>query len=132
VARLTPRVLAIVLGTGHPLRVLRELVNMDKHRDLVIANYAMSAFEVGKHDLYEVVSTRVDTVVMKPAVVAEAQLRLVQNIQGELWVQLPCEVEYGEYIEVPDCAQPVGLLAVMDQIVKPTGSLIDELEQAGC
>lgn len=28
----------------HPLRVLRELVNMDKHRDLVIANYALDEF----------------------------------------------------------------------------------------
>jgi hypothetical protein len=45
----------------HPLRVLRDLVNRDKHRDLVIASYAMSAFTVGEHDLYTVVSTKAMT-----------------------------------------------------------------------
>ena len=117
---------------GHPLRVLRELVNRDKHRDLVIASYAMSAFDVGKRDLYTIVSTKVHEVPMQVgAVVAEAELHLAQNIHGERWEQIPCEVEYGEYIEIPD-HEPVNLLSVMQQIVNPVSSLLDELEAAGC
>ena len=117
---------------GHPLRALRELVNRDKHRDLLIASYAMSAFDVAKRDLYTVISTRVHKVPMEVgAVVAEAQLQLAQNVRGERWEQIPCEVEYGEYIEIPD-HEPVGLLSVMQGIVKPITSLLDELEAAGC
>jgi hypothetical protein len=52
--------------TGHPLRVLRELVNMDKHRDLVIANYSVDDFVVPPQDLYQVVSTTVYITEMVP------------------------------------------------------------------
>jgi hypothetical protein len=118
---------------GHPLRVLRELVNMDKHRDLVIANYAVDDFVVPPQDLFEVVSTTVHITEMLPgAIVARARLRLVQDVQGERLVQCPCYVDYGEKIEVPGSTQRLGLLSVMDQIVKPIGGLFDELEQAGC
>jgi hypothetical protein len=41
---------------GNPLRVLRELVNMDKHRDLVIAIYSVDDFEVAPQDLFKVIS----------------------------------------------------------------------------
>jgi hypothetical protein len=117
---------------GHPLRALRELVNRDKHRDLVIASYAMSAFDVGKRDLYTVVSTKLHKVPMEVgAVVAEANLQLTQNVRGEHWEQLACEVAYGEYIEIPD-GQPVMLLSVVKAIIDPIGALLDELEAAGC
>ena len=43
--------------SGHPLRILRELVNIDKHRDLVVSTYAMDAFEVALGDLYAVASS---------------------------------------------------------------------------
>ena len=119
--------------TGHPLRVLRELVNMDKHRDLVIANYSIDDFVVPPQDLYEVVSTTVYITEMVPgAVVARARLRLVQNVQGERRVQIPCFVDYGEKIEVPGYTKRLGLLTVMDQIVNPIGGLLDELERSGC
>jgi hypothetical protein len=92
----------------------------------------MSAFDVAKRDLYTVISTKVHKVPMEVgAVVAEAQLQLAENVRGERWEQLPCEVEYGEYIEIPD-REPVGLLSVMQGIVKPISSLLDELEAAGC
>jgi hypothetical protein len=78
---------------GHPLRVLRELVNRDKHRDLLIASYARSAFDVAKRDLYTVISTKVHKVPMEVgAVVAEAQLQLAQNVRGGRWEQIPFEV----------------------------------------
>lgn len=116
----------------HPLRVMRDLVNRDKHRDLVIASYAMSAFTVGEHDLYTVVSTEVHDVPMQVgAVVAEANLKLAQDIRGERWEQVACEVECGEYIEIPD-ARPVNLMSVMQGIVNPLGALLDEQEAAGC
>jgi hypothetical protein len=118
--------------TGHPLRVLRELVNRDKHRDLVIANYAVSAFEVSECDLYTVVSTTVHRVPMEVgAVIAGVELRLAKNVRGERWEQIPSMVEFGEYIKVPD-REPIGLLSVMQQLVDPISGLFDELENAGC
>ncbi len=88
----------------------------------------MSAFTVGEHDLYTVVSTKVHDVPMQVgAVVAEANLKLAQDIRGERREQVACEVEYGEYIEIPD-ARPVNLMSVMQGIVNPLGALLDELE----
>ncbi|ANO03697.1 hypothetical protein PP571_06175 [Mycobacteroides abscessus] len=117
---------------GHPFRVLRELVNQDKHRDLVIASYAMSAFNVIPRDLYTVVSTTVHQVPMEVGVVvAEAQLRLAQNVHGWRWEQVPSEVEYGEFIEIPG-SEPLNLLTAMQGIVNPISELLGELEAAGC
>jgi hypothetical protein len=94
---------------GHPLRVLRELVNQDKHRDLVIANYVMAIVNVGQRDLYTVVSTSIHKVPMKAgAVVAEAHRRLAQSLSGERLEQIPSEVGYAECIEVA-YHEPVGL-----------------------
>lgn len=117
----------------HPLRALRELVNRDKHRELVIASYAVSAFTVGEHDLYTVESSTVHNAVPMEvgAVVAEAQLKLAKNIHGDQWHQIPSEVEYGEYIDIPD-TKPVALISAMQQIMDPLGTLLDELEVTGC
>ena len=81
---------------GHPFRVLRELVDRDKHRDLVISNYLVHAFEVGKRDLYEVVSTTVhrNTPMALGAVVAEANLLLAQAVNGQCWETVPTEIGY--------------------------------------
>jgi hypothetical protein len=59
------------------------------------------------------------------------QLHLAQNVSGERWEQIPSEVEYSEYMEIPD-QEPVGLLSVMRGIVKLISSLLDEVEAAGC
>ncbi len=119
--------------SDHPLRGLRELVNMDKHRDLVIANYVMSAFDVVPRDLYEVVSTTVSKNPMELGVViARAHLRLAQTVVGERWEQLPYEVKYGAAIEIPGYARPVGLVATMEFIVETIGTHLDTLEAAGC
>lgn len=117
---------------GHPLHVLRELVNQDKHRDLVIATCAVSALNVPERDLYTVVSTTVHQVPMTVgAVVAEARLRLAQSVHGWRWEQVPAEVEYEELIDVPGSG-PLNLLTAMQGIVDPINGLLDELEAAGC
>ena len=48
-------------ASRNPLRMLRVLVNMDKHRDLVLANYSIDDFVVPPHDLYKVVSATVNS-----------------------------------------------------------------------
>jgi hypothetical protein len=117
----------------NPLRVLRELVNMDKHRDLVIANYAINDFVVAPQDFFRVVGTVVFlTEMVEGATVAKAHLRLVQNVVGEHLKQFPCYVDYGEMIELPGYAKQLYLLGVMDDIVDTVGHLLHELEQAGC
>ena len=120
-------------ASRNPLRMLRVLVNMDKHRDLVLANYSIDDFVVPPHDLYKVVSATVNITEMVPgAVVARAHLRLVQAVQGEHWMQFPFYVDYGENIEVPGCDRPVGLLDTMVRIFATVDQCLDALEQAGC
>jgi len=117
----------------NPLRMLRVLVNMDKHRDLVIANYSINDFVVVPQDFFKVVGTTVYiTEMVEGAIVARAHLRLVQNVVGEHLKQFPCYVDYGEMIRIPDHDKPLYLLGVMDDIVDAVSQLLDELEQAGC
>lgn len=117
----------------NPLRVLRELVNMDKHRDLVIANYAVDDFQVAPQDLFNVVSRTVFiTEMVAGARVAKAHLQLVKNVQGQQLMQFPCYVEYGETITIPGGTQRLPLQGAMDVMVRVVGELLDELEQAGC
>lgn len=118
----------------HRLRILRELVNMDKHRSLVIASYAAHAFEVEQRALYTVESRTVhkQTPMRVGAIVAEAHLRLAQNVQGERHEQIQSAVEYSECIEVPGCAEPLDLRAVMNEITIGVATVLDELEKAKC
>ena len=117
----------------HPLRVLRELVNMDKHRDLVIANYSLDDFRMPDHDIFEVVSTTVHITEMVPgAAVARAHLRLIQDVVGEHMLEVVSDVEYGETIEIPTYSKRMDLRVVMGGIVKAVAHAIDELEAAGC
>lgn len=118
----------------HMLRVLRELVNLDKHRELVISSYAAHAFEVQQRNLYTVVSRTVhkQTPMTVGAVVAEAHLKLARPVRGERWEQIPCGIEYSECIEIPCCTEPQDLRAVMNGLTKAVGSILDELQKAKC
>lgn len=122
------------LGAGHPMSVLRDLVNMDKHRDLVIANYAVDDFEVAPQDVFEVVTSTVfkSEMMVPGARVAKAHLRLVKKLEDQQWLDIPSHVEYGETITLPDSTDKLPLLPVMRRIVQVVGGLLDELEQAGC
>ncbi len=119
--------------SGHPLRILRELVNVDKHRDLVVANYAADALEVASHDLYKLVSPpQVFKAQISPgATVARAHLRLVRPVK-EQWIQLPFTLVYGEMIEIPGITDPAGLLQAVGCILDSIGPHLDDLEAAGC
>ncbi len=119
---------------GHPLRILRELVNIDKHRDLVVSTYAMDAFEVALNDLYEVASpTQVyKREMVLGAVVARAHLRLVKKVHGDHLMQFPCNLVYGETIDIPGIEGPAGLLRAIECVTAMIGPLLDALEAAGC
>jgi hypothetical protein len=119
---------------AHILRVLRELVNMDKHRALVIAGYAAHAIDVEEHSLYTVVSKTVhkQTPMTVGAIVAEAHLQLAQNVRGERREQIYSAVEYSECIEIPGYAEPQDLRAVMKAMTAGVESVLDELEKAKC
>lgn len=118
----------------HPLRILRELVNIDKHRQLVVANYSIRDFEIEPNDLCELVSPpkvyKVPMVV--GALVARAHLRLVRHVKGGWWMQLPSNVVYGETIEIPGVEGPAGLLRAVECVTARIGSHLDALEAAGC
>jgi len=117
----------------HPLRVLRELVNMDKHRDLVIANYAVDDFQVAPQDFFRVVWRTVFLEEMVTGTrVARAHLQLVEAIEGHQWKEFHCWVDYGETIKVPDVNERFSLLGKMKTLVQFVGQLLNDLEQAGC
>ncbi|GFG84321.1 hypothetical protein [Mycolicibacter algericus] len=119
---------------GHPLRILRELVNIDKHRSLILTNYSVGDFQIAPNDLFETVSppTVRKTPMVTGAVVARAHLRLVRKVSGDQWMHFPCNVGYGETIEIPGIAEPAGLLQAAEGITKAIGPHLDNLEEAGC
>jgi hypothetical protein len=115
------------------LAVLRELVNMDKHRDLVIANYAVDSFVVAPQDFFEIVHTTVFKTEMTPgARVAKSHLKLVKQLHGSQWKHFPCHVEYGETIRLPGLDDRESLLTTMQVLVGFVEQVLDELQCAGC
>lgn len=120
--------------SGHPLRILRELVNIDKHRDLVVSTYAMDAFEVALGDLYAVASpTLVYKREMVPgAVVARAHLRLVKKVHGDHLMQFPCNLVYGETIDIPGIEGPAGRRGAIECVTAMIGPYLDALEAGAC
>jgi hypothetical protein len=65
--------------------MLRDLVNADKHRTVVVTNYSVGDFEIESTDLYEVLSlpNLHRTPMVSGALVAEAHLQLVGDVRGE-------------------------------------------------
>jgi len=120
--------------SGHPFRILRDLVNIDKHRDLVVANYSIGEFEITPNDLFEIVSTKafVQAAMVPGATVARAHLWLVQKVEGTRPMQFPCNVLYRETIEIPGMADPGGLLQAIECVKGALGPHLDDLEAAGC
>jgi hypothetical protein len=121
--------------SGHPLRILRELVNIDKHRDLVLANYSTDEVTISPGDWFEEVTppTVYKNVEMVPgATIARAHLRLTKGMQGDQWHQIPCNVVFGETIEIPGIDQPAGLLQAVECVTAKIGEHLDHLEAAGC
>lgn len=120
--------------SGHPFRILRDLVNIDKHRDLVVANYSVGEFEITPNDLFEIVSTKafVEAPMVPGTTVARAHLRLVQKVKGTCLMEFPCNVRYRETIEIPGMADPGGLLQAIECVKGALGPHLDDLEAAGC
>jgi hypothetical protein len=118
---------------GHPLAVLRDLVNVDKHRNLVIAQYAVGEFTVQPQPFFEVL----DDVELQdgPLAVGDvacvAHCRLTGPMKGRL-IQLATEVAYSESISLPGSDDPLDLISLLKHVLGPLGSMLDELEEAGC
>jgi hypothetical protein len=119
---------------AHPFRMLRKLVNIDKHRELVVASYIMDAIVVASSELYEVVSTEVvrDGGMEVGAVVAHAHLRVADHATDRDYLDVAVTPQYGESIEVPDIAEKVDLVVAVERVIGRIGPYLDELEAAGC
>jgi hypothetical protein len=100
----------------------------------VVATYSIGDFEIEPNDLYELVSP--PTVYKVPmvvgALVARAHLRLVRQVKGGWFMQLPSTVVYGETIEIPGIEGPAGLLQAVECVTARIGNHLDALEAAGC
>lgn len=120
---------------GHPFRALRELVNIDKHRDLVLVNYATDELEIMPDDMFELVSPPTvfkQRVMESGTVVARAHLRFVRNVVGDQVMNFGYNIAFGDSIEIPGIDRPVGLVQAVECIVDAIGPHLDNLEAAGC
>lgn len=119
--------------SGHPLRILQKLVNIDKHRSLLVADYPVVGFGMPTHELYETASpTEFFRVKMVAgAVVACLHLRLVKGVHGDHPMQVPGKFLPLATIEIEGIEERVPLLAAIDRIMK-IGRHLEALEEAGC
>ena len=119
--------------TEHPLAALRELVNTDKHRSLVIAEYAVASFEVAPSAGYEIVDTWVQDNPLQVGMTAcEIHCRLTKAVRKPKAVKFAAEVAYGEQIEIPNTGRSWNMLGTLKLIIRQIGPLLDRLEAAGC
>lgn len=93
----------------------------------------MDDFHVEEGDFFEVLNTAVfvKTEMVPGAKVAKAHLRLTEGAKREL-KQFRVLMEYRETIEIPGHSKRLSLRGTMDGLVDTIGSLLDDLEQAGC
>jgi hypothetical protein len=117
---------------SHPLAALRDLVNIDKHRGLMIVEYAIGEFELAPDHRFEVVNVQLSKDALKVGDTAcEAHCRLVKPMKaGPL--RVASEIAYGEAILLPGAGRHLGLVPLLKHIVKPIRGLLDRLEVAGC
>lgn len=120
--------------SAHPLRMLRELVNIDKHRELVMATYTTDTFDVVSSEMYQVLSSVVvpDNEMVVGAVVGRADLQVAEHAMGSDYLDVRCNVTFGESIEVPGVTKRVDLMVAIDRLTERIGPLLDQLEAAGC
>jgi hypothetical protein len=117
----------------HPLAALRELVNTDKHRNLVIAEYAVDSFNVVPDPRYEVVDTQLQEKPLEVGMTAcEMHCRLTKPVRRPLLIDFPAQVAYGEKIAIPATGRSWNLLGTLKLILRQIGPLLDRLEAAGC
>ncbi|MFX0577130.1 hypothetical protein [Nocardia nepalensis] len=119
----------------HPLAVLRDLVNCDKHRTLIVSNYATMQINLSVDtELFDVVEKLAftDKVMDVGAVVGGAHLRLKRAVTGWEVAQFRSEVGYTEAIEIPNTnGQAHGMLSTMQNLCDTVESLLTDLEDAG-
>jgi hypothetical protein len=120
--------------SGHALRILRDLVNTDKHHTVVVTNYSVGDFEIESNDQYKVMSSPKvhKTAMVVGAVVAEAHLQLIREVRGTKMIEIANTIAYGETIEIPGIEGPAGLIQAVECILSAMGPHLDNLEAAGC
>ena len=112
----------------HPLAALRQLVNTDKHRNLVIAEYAMDSFELAADPRYVVVDTSLQDKPLNVGMTAcEVHCRLTKPVRGHLRVDFAAEVKYGEQIALPTTGRSWNMLGILKLILRQIGPLLDRL-----
>lgn len=117
----------------HFLAALRELVNIDKHRKLVIAQYAMHDVKIPEGDFYEVVNIELaDQPLQLGVTAAEVHCRLTKTIRQRTQVVMNVDVEHAAEIPIPGTDGTWNMLGTLKVILKQIPRLLDELEALGC
>lgn len=116
----------------HPLAILRDLVNEDKHRRVLVTNFATLDLKIDTDPVLEVAywETNLGTELEVDTVVAAGRFTLpVLAIPG---VNFRPEITYSEAIEIPKTGGQVrNLTDVMADLHDTVRDVLDDLETAG-
>jgi hypothetical protein len=121
-------------GTAwHPFAVLRELVNFDKHRELLIVQSLPEQWTFDLDARLQVVELNVyrETAMTTGALICDARLQpKTDTVLGEE-IPLPSELGHVEKIDIPNAGRG-HLLATLERFRDDVLMELDALEQAGC
>ncbi len=115
----------------HPLAMLRDLVNVDKHRAVLVTNYSSVDFKITTNPVVEVLDAQphIDTEMEVGATVCSGRLRVPEPTPPKLDVHT--EIGYTEVIEIPRTTEVRNLTDAMADIRDCVKQVLDDLEATG-
>ncbi|MGV9972431.1 hypothetical protein [Nocardia beijingensis] len=118
----------------HPLAILRDLVNADKHRAVIVTNYATLDLKVDTDPPLEVAhwENSIGADMEVGAVLVSGRFRVPEPIAASTRLNIRPEVAYSEAIEIPRTNGKVqNLTDVMADIHLKVRQVLMDLEAAG-
>ncbi|MFD3594290.1 hypothetical protein ACFWU5_16305 [Nocardia sp. NPDC058640] len=117
----------------HPLAILRDLVNADKHRSVVVTNYSSVDMKITTEPVVEVLNVGAHPGVEMAvgAVVASGRFRIPNLGPLPPKLQVRTEIGYTEVIEIPRTTQVRNLTDALADLQDKVRDVLDDLEAAG-
>ncbi|MVU76012.1 hypothetical protein GPX89_01990 [Nocardia sp. ET3-3] len=118
----------------HPLHILRRLVNIDKHRSLIVVDYASMRLELGVSDNVEVLEARpnIGAEMTVGTIVATGHLRVRPEAQAPVQtIQFSVKAGLETAIEINDAGELGLLVPTMQDLCDAVGKVLNNLQQNG-
>ncbi|PPJ00189.1 hypothetical protein C5E51_35425 [Nocardia nova] len=118
----------------HSLAILRDLVNADKHRALLVTNYASLQFKIDTEPELTVASAKahIGAEMEAGAVVASGQFKIPEVVTDPTVVKVHTEIGYSEVIEIPKSGGQVrNLTDTLCDLHDATAAVLDDLKSSG-